>query len=67
MAVAKLTKGDLKQGDVIKIADKDGNLFKQKVGSMQIEHTNIEIAKSGDEFGIKVDKPIKKNSDIIKV
>jgi len=65
--VAKLTKGDLKKGDTIKITDKDGNEFKQQVKSMQIEHADIEIAKAGDEFGIKVDKAVKKNSNIVKI
>ena len=67
VAVAKLTKGDLKKGDTIKIVDKEGNEVKLQVESMQIEHADIEIAKAGDEFGIKVDKPVKKNSDIVKV
>lgn len=32
---------------------------------MQIEHADIEIAKKGDEFGLKVDKPVKEKSDVI--
>lgn len=34
---------------------------------MQIEHADIDIAKSGDEFGMKVEKEVKKHSDVIKV
>ena len=34
---------------------------------MQIEHADIDIAKKDDEFGIKVDKEVKKNSDVVKV
>lgn len=34
---------------------------------MQIEHANIDIAKKGDEFGLKVDSPVKENSQIFKV
>lgn len=45
----------------------DGEEFSQEVKSMQIEHADIEIAKKGDEFGLKVDKPIKENSELIKV
>ncbi len=67
MAVAKLKKGDLKKGDRIKLIDKEGNEFTQEVTSMQIEHADIDIAKAGDEFGIKVDQKVHKNSDIIKV
>lgn len=67
MAVVKLSQGDLKKGDEIKLIAKDGKEFKQQVGSMQIEHANIDIAKKGDEFGLKVDSPVKENSQIFKV
>jgi translation initiation factor IF-2 len=66
VAVVKLTKGDLKLGDTVILTDKDGNEFNQKVESMQIKRADIEIAKSGDEFGLKVDKETKDNSDVIK-
>ncbi len=62
VAVVKLTKGDLKVGDSIKLAGADGGEFTQEVGSMQIEHAAIDIAKSGDEFGLKVDKEVKAKS-----
>ena len=67
VAVIKITKGDLKIGDKIKLISSDGEEFSQEVKSMQIEHADIEIAKKGDEFGLKVDKPIKENSELIKV
>ncbi|OGD85924.1 hypothetical protein A2164_02640 [Candidatus Curtissbacteria bacterium RBG_13_35_7] len=66
VAVAKLKKGDIKKGDDINLIDKDGNEFIQHVSSMQIEHADIDIAKSGDEFGIKVDKPVKEGTNITK-
>jgi len=34
---------------------------------MQIEHAKIDIAKSGDEFGLKVKQAIKNNSPVVKV
>lgn len=34
---------------------------------MQIEHADIEITKKGDEFGLKVEKAVKPNTDVIKV
>lgn len=67
VAVVKLTKGDLKTGDSIKLTNKGGEEFTQKVDSMQIEHAAIDIAKSGDEFGLKVDKAPKDNSPVEKV
>lgn len=67
VAVVKLKKGDLKVGDKVKLVGPDGSEFTQEISSMQIEHANIDIAKSGDEFGLKTDKEVKKNSDVIKV
>ena len=66
MAVAKITKGDVKKGDKVKLTGKDDIEFTQEISSMQIEHADIDIAKKGDEFGMKVDKPVKKHSDVIK-
>lgn len=67
VAVVKLTKGDLKVGDKVKLVDKNGEEFTQEISSMQIEHASIDIAKSGDEFGLKVDSSAKPNSPVVKV
>lgn len=66
VAVVKLGKGDLKVGDSIKLQAKDGSEFTQEVASMQITHADIDIAKSGDEFGLKVDKEVKDHSPVVK-
>lgn len=34
---------------------------------MQIEHADIEIAKKGDEFGLKVTQPVKPKSQVHKI
>ena len=67
VAVVKLTSGDLKVGDKVKLTDTAGEEFEQEIKSMQIEHAKIEIAKKGDEFGLKVDTPAKAKSDVVKV
>lgn len=67
VAVIKVEKGDLKVADKVKLTDKEGNEFTQEISSMQIEHADIDIAKAGDEFGLKVKKPLKQNSPVIKV
>lgn len=67
VAVVKLEKGDLKIGDHIKLVAKDGSEFTQEITSMQIEHANIDIAKAGDEFGLKTDQVTKTKSTVIKV
>ena len=67
VAVVKLTKGDLKVGDKVKLVSREGKDFEQTVSSMQIEHADIDIAQSGDEFGLKVQKPVKDKSEILKI
>ena len=67
MAVVKLVSGDLKVGDKVKVTDSQGEEFEQEITSMQIEHAKIEIAKKGDEFGLKVDKSVKDKSTVVKV
>lgn len=62
-----MEKDDLKIGDDVKLESSEGKPFTQKVESMQIEHAAIEIAKAGDEFGLKVGKSVKPKTPIIKV
>ena len=66
VAVIKIENGDLKVGDKIKFKSKDDDEFTQKVESMQIEHANIDIAKKGDEFGLKVDHEVKPKTEVYK-
>lgn len=67
VAVIKLTSGDLKIGDKVELVDKNGSEFSQIIESMQIEHAQIDIAKAGDEFGLKTNKKIKEKSPVIKL
>ena len=67
VAVVTLSSGDLKVGDKVKLTDSAGEEFEQDIKSMQIEHAKIEIAKKGDEFGLKVNTPVKAKSDVVKV
>ena len=66
VAVVKLACGDLKVGDKVKLTDTTGEEFEQEIKSMQIEHAKIEIAKKGDEFGLKVNKSVKDKSAVVK-
>ncbi|MDP2633114.1 MAG: EF-Tu/IF-2/RF-3 family GTPase [Candidatus Curtissbacteria bacterium] len=67
VAVIKLASGSIKVGDEVKFGSKEDNEFTQKVTSMQIEHAEIDIAKKGDEFGLKVDKEVKAGTPLSKV
>ncbi len=53
VAAIKLT-APLKVGDKILFRDHNGNLFEQKITSMQINRQGISSARKGDEIGIKV-------------
>lgn len=56
-AVVKLV-SDLKVGDKIKIVAANGDEFEQDVSTIQIDRTEIEQAKKGDEVGLKVDQKV---------
>ena len=59
VGIIKLTKGSLRVGD--KVCFRGGDVdFEQEIASMQAEHTNIEEAKKGSEFGVKVDQKVRK-------
>lgn len=63
---ALVVTGPLKIGDTVKIAGH--NLaFNQTIGSMQIEHAQVEKAKKGDDVAIKVDQPVKEGDEVFKV
>ena len=57
VAVLKI-KDTIKVGDTVSIEGPRTN-FKQKINSMQVEHTPIQQAKKGDDVGIKVLKPVR--------
>ncbi len=65
VAVLKVEKGSVKTGDEILIGKEEIG-FVQKVASMQLEHKQVEVAKSGDEVGLKVDKEVKKDTFVFK-
>lgn len=65
--MVKIKSDDLKVGDEIKLINSNGSEFTQKVESMQIEHAAIDIAKAGDEFGLKVVQPVKAKTEIVKI
>jgi len=65
VAGIKLT-GALSQGDTIRIKGATTD-FEQIVGSMQIEHQNIETAKKGQEIGLKVKEKVRRGDTVYKV
>lgn len=57
---------DLSVGDKISIEGSKTN-FQQNVDSIQIEHKNVETAKSGDSIGVKVKDMVRVNDKVYKL
>jgi putative protease len=65
VAGLKLT-GTLSVGDTIRILGATTD-FEQTVGSMQIEHENVETATKGQEVGLKVVGKARRGDTVYKV
>ena len=65
VAVLKLS-DTLRVGDTIKITDGEVE-FTQPVDSMQIEHQNVQEAKSGELVGLKVSQKVKEGYKVYKM
>ncbi len=65
VAVVELS-ADLAAGDTIKISG-HGREFTQEVGSMQVEHENVQAAKKGQAIGLKTDENAKPGDEVYKV
>ncbi|MEK6546517.1 MAG: EF-Tu/IF-2/RF-3 family GTPase [Nitrospinota bacterium] len=61
-----VVEGELKVGDTIHIRGHASD-FTQKVESIQIEHENIDLAKKGDNIGIKVKEHAREHDVVYKV
>jgi len=56
----------LKTGDTIRIIGGETD-FNQSVGSMQIEHKQIDKAKAGDSIGLKLDQKVHEGYKVYKL
>ena len=65
-AVVKLTKGILSLGDTIFIKGHTSD-FKEKVESMQLDHTPIEKGEQGMEIGLKVKAKVREHDIVYKL
>lgn len=61
-----VVEAELKVGDTIHIRGHASD-FTQKVESIQIEHENIDLAKKGDNIGIKVKEHAREHDVVYKV
>ena len=63
VAAFVITNGELKVGDNIQIKGNTTD-FTVKVESIQLDHKSIEVAKSGDDIGIKVDQKVRRGDKV---
>ncbi len=66
VAVVRLTDGDLRLGDRVKISGRTTELT-QTVESLQIEHRAVEHASRGTEVGMKVQEPVRRHDQVFRV
>ena len=66
VAGLKITDGELSVGDTIHIKGHTSD-FTQSVESMQIENQSVEVARPGDDVGIKVIEHARDHDDVFKV
>lgn len=58
--------GALKMGDKIRFKGATTD-FTQEIGSMQVDHKDIDKAKKGDEVGVKVDERVREGDEVFLV
>jgi putative protease len=63
VAAIKITNGELKIGDKIKIKGHSTDL-EQVVDSMQVEHINVDKAGVGEDVGIKVKERVREHDTV---
>lgn len=65
VAVIRLSDA-MKTGEKIRIKGHTTN-FEQEVGSMQVDHNQIETAEKGQEIGMKVNDKVREQDKVYKV
>ena len=66
VAALKITDGELRVGDMIRIKGHTSD-FTQTVASMQVEHESVEVARTGDEIGLKTAEYVREHDSVFKV
>lgn len=66
VAIVELSQG-LSVGDKVRFVRGGEDLFEQEVESIQIEHEQVETAKSGQTVGLKTEEPVKDGAEVFKI
>jgi putative protease len=65
-AVVKVAQGEIREGEILSFRGHTTN-FKQPANSMQIDHKPIQVARAGDELGIRVKSRVRAGDKVFKV
>jgi translation elongation factor EF-1alpha len=63
VAAVKITNGELHTGDTIHIKGHTSD-FTQEVASMELEHEPVDVAKAGDNVGIRTDGHVREHDEV---
>jgi putative protease len=66
VAALEVTEGELRVGDTIRVKGHTSD-FTQTVESMQVEHEAVEVARKGDEVGLKTAEYVREHDSVYKV
>ena len=66
VAALKITDGEFKVGDTIHIKGHTSD-FTQTVDSMHLEHESVEVARTGDEIGLKTAEYVREHDAVYRV
>ncbi len=66
VATLKITDGELRVGDTIHVKGHTSD-FTQTVDSMQVEHGSVELARAGDEVGLKTAEYVREHDSVFQV
>jgi putative protease len=66
VAALKITNGELRVGDTIHVKGHTSD-FTPTVDSMQVEHESVEVARTGDEVGMKTAEYVREHDAVLKV
>ncbi len=63
VATVKITEGELHLGDMIRVEGHTSD-FTQKIGSMELDHHPVEVAKSGDIVGVEINEHVREHDTV---
>jgi hypothetical protein len=66
VAVIRLTDGDLRRGDQVRIAGRRTEVT-QAAESLQIEHRTVEQALRGSEVAMKIADPVRRHDQVFRI